>query len=72
MILGNDPSFPLDGSNYSREEREVLIVVARFPEGTAVGEEHGLADLRESHRRAEHRDYRRLSDVHHGVIAPGE
>lgn len=42
------------------------------PEGAAVGEERGLANLRESHRRADRRDHRRVPDVRHGAVAAGE
>lgn len=37
-----------------------------------MGEEDGITDLRKSHHRAEHRVHRRVSDVHHGVIAAGK
>lgn len=37
-----------------------------------MGEKHGITDLRESHYRAEHRVHRRVSDVHHSVIAVGK
>lgn len=45
---------------------------ARFVEGAEMGEEHGAADLRESHHRAKHRVHRRVSDVYHGTFAAGE
>jgi len=41
-------------------------------EDAAVGEERGSADLREPHRRAEHRDHRRVPHVRHGAIAAGK
>jgi len=41
-------------------------------EGAAVGEERGSADLREPHRRAEHRDHRRVPHVRYGAVAAGK